>query len=509
MCLSRAPAPGGPIGSTSPNLGAHSMNRASQSEPTNAKTACRAYRGVVAALFFLVAANVSGHAQQGSSLGEIARQARTEKQAQPKTEANQAQQVADELSEDQNDGGAPGGFKTYNAGDYKIWVPAPYTVAHDDAGVVLSGPMAGSKRPIVLLGTALVDHFPSNDAFLQDTATQLTRLYTESAKCTKTSTANHGASQCGLAAATLLGQRVSGNAVFVRALGNIYPVFCVTATDSRAREILNNPHSNYHEKAWARESLAREDEDVRSVWQKCESVFQSIRFGERAASASKGADSNGQAAGVDPERARAGGSSAASGGPGSLADIARQLHESPGAEVKVPVQPVNAVPAESTIPDGFKAQAFNYCKNPTQCWDASVLVPADAQLVSSDCRQYVFEIKVHGTPFLLLAGSAGTGSCGRSADDAGQVRWKQLVDPESARGPGTSSTISSQQMKLDGKSAVVTKIKFRKGLDEWIAKRAEVDSNGGQLVVGCMALRDTFAEGDAICSGLIESLRLP
>lgn len=498
------------------------MNRASQLDPRNAKTICLAYRGVIAALFFLflVAVSVSGRAPQGSSLGDMARQARTEKQAQPKTETNQAQQVADQLSEDQNDGGAPGGFKTYNAGDYKIWVPAPYAVAHDDAGVVLSGPMAGSKRPIVLLGTAIVDHFPSNDVFLQDTATQLTRLYSESAKCSKTTTANHGASQCGLAAATLLGQRVSGNAVFVRALGNIYPVFCVTATDSRAREILNNPHSNYREKAWARESLAREDEDVRNVWQKCESVFQSIRFSERAASEPTRADSSKagtnaakpaeQTTGVDAGKAGVAGGAANTGGGASLADIARQLHESPGAEVNAPVQPpVNTAPAENAIPDGFKAQAFNYCKNPTQCWDASVLVPADAHLVSSDCKQYVFEIKVHGTPFLLLAGSAGTGSCGRGANDAGQVRWKQLVDPESARGPGTSSTISSQQMRLDGKSAIITKIKFRKGLDEWIAKRAEVDSNGGQLVVGCMALRDTFAEGDVICSGLIESLRLP
>src|SRR5271165_2490923 len=96
----------------------------------------------------------------GGSLADVARQVRAQKQSQPQSDTNKAQQVVDELMDDQSDTGAPGGFKTYNQGDYKVWVPAPYHVeGQDDAGVVLSGPMVGSKRPIVLVGTPVVAHW--------------------------------------------------------------------------------------------------------------------------------------------------------------------------------------------------------------------------------------------------------------------------------------------------------------------------------------------------------------
>jgi hypothetical protein len=500
------------------------MNWASESARTNPKNRCLECRWMIAALFLLGAANLPAKAQQGSSLADIARQARAQKPAQPTAEGNHAQAVADELSEDQNDVGAPGGFKSYNAGDYKLWVPAPYRVeGHDDAGVVIAGPMVGMKHSIVLVGTPIVAHFGDNDDAFHDTATQFVRLYAQSANCTKTTVDNHGAYQCSLAAANLLGQVVSGNAVFVRAAGYMYPVFCVAPTDSRSRDLINNKRVDSGTKAWARESLDREEDDVNKVLQKCDTVFQSIHVREgvrpqkETADSDRAAPSAGKpaaatAAPVDSRRPPAASGNTAA--PGPLAGVARQLHETPGggfesAVQSAPVQSADPAPG-STIPDGFKVQAFNYCKGRTQCWDASVLVPKDAQLVSSDCRQYVFEVKVQGAPFLLLLGPAGTENCeGRGANDSGQVRWKQLVDPESARAPGTSSTISSQQMKLDGKPAVIIHMRFKKGLADWIGKRAEVENNGAQLVVGCMAPKETFADGDTICSGLIGSLRVP
>lgn len=512
------------------------MNWESQSEPTDRKTSSLAcagvrrggYRWMAAAVFLMVAASLPVRAQQGS-LGDLARQARAQKQAQPTAESNSAQQIADQLSEEQNDVGAPGGFKTYNAGDYKLWVPAPYRVeGHDDAGVVLSGPSVGMKHPVVLVGTPIVAHFGDSDDAFRDTATQFVHLYAQSANCSKATVADHGAYQCSMAAANLLGEIVSGNAVFVRGANNVYPVFCVTPTDSRSREALNNKRVSSGAKVWARESLDREEDDVKKVLQKCDTVFQSIHIREAVAAQKETANSGkaganaAQPAGApvvagDTAKAAAGGAPAGNAGtPGSLADVARQLHQSPGG-APAPVQASATQPAESaepaagsTIPAGFKAQAFSYCKSATQCWDASVLVPADAKLVSSDCKQYVFEIKVHAAPFLLLAGAASSDICnGRSTNDPSQVQWKQLVDPESARAPGTSSTISAQQLKLDGQPAVITKMRFKKGFADWIARRVEVEANGAQLVVGCMAPKDTFADGDAICSGLIESLQLP
>ncbi len=437
-------------------------------------------------LVLMMAASLPVWAQQGGSLADTARQARTQKQAQAAPEDNRAQQVADELSEDQNDGGAPGGFKTYNADDYKLWVPAPFRVeGHDDAGAVLSGPMFGSKQPLVLVGTPIVSHFENSDDAFQTAATQFARVYADTATCTKITVSKYGAYQCTLAAANLLGKRVSGNAVFVQSAGYIYPIMCVTPTDSHARDILNDPHASSHEKVWAREALAHEVDDTRNVWHKCESVFQSIQIKKSVDAQSASADSKKPAVETAPSAAA-----------------------SATAVAQAQAPPTEAAP-QSTVPAGFKVQAFNYCKTRTQCWDASVLVPSDAQLVSSDCKQFIFEVKVQGSPFLLLAGPGGDTCGNRSASDPNRVRWNQLAAPETARAPGSSSTIGSLQATLDGKPAIITTIGFRKGLSDWMGKRAEVENNGAQLVVGCMAPREHFTDGDAICSSLIASLRLP
>ncbi|HME36658.1 MAG TPA: hypothetical protein VKF84_15595 [Candidatus Sulfotelmatobacter sp.] len=481
---------------------------------------------MIVALFLLVVPGLPARGQDGSSLADTARQARAQKQAQPKAEASQAQQIVDQLAEDQEDKDAPAGFKTYNAGAYKIWAPAPFTIdAHDVGGVVLTGPQVGSTRPVVLAGNPIVLHLENDDAFAE-AARQFARGYAESANCTKSTVVGRSAYQCSLAGARLLGHSVSGNAMLVRGASGVLPVLCVANTESRARDILNNPNASYKAKRYAREVMQREDQDVRTAWQKCDSVFQSIRVKEGSAAqkatltasdavmdSPKSAPSPDAALDSTKAAAPAAGAvpPADAEGPVSLADIARQLHQPPAARAATAPAPAATAAPQSTIPAGFKVQAFTYCKSHTQqCWNASVLVPVDAQLVSSDCKQYVFETKVKGASFLLLMGPAGTESCpGRNPSDGSTVRWKQLVDPERERDPGTSSTISAEQTKLDGKMAFITQMRFKKGAADWIAKRAEVENNDAQLVVGCMAPKDTFADGDAICSGLIASLRLP
>lgn len=478
------------------------MNRAEKSEDQNPRSFCFACAWTIVASFLLIVPAVTGQAQQATSLADMARQARAQRPGQSASNASHAQQVADELSDDQGDSGAPGGFKTFNAGDYRLWVPAPYKVeGHDDAGIVLSGPMIGMKHPILLVGTPIIAHFGNNDDAFHDTATQFVHLYAQSANCSKATVDSHAAYQCSMAAGNLLGQVVGGNAVFVRASGYMYPVFCLAPTDSGSRDYINK--ENAIAKQWARESLEREEEDVKKVLQKCDTVFQSIHIKEGVAANKETADSNKPGAStpkaesvraaVDPIQAPNG-------------NIASQTQPAPTGFVSAPIPP--AVAAESTIPAGFKVQAFNYCKSRTECWDASVLVPVDAQLVSSDCKQYVFELKVQGAPFLLLAGP-GAASCDAQTAPDSRVRWNQLVDPESKRAPGSYSTIGSQITKVDGHPATIITLGLRKGLASWMGKRAEVESNGAQVVVGCMAPRETFPDGDAICSGLIGSLRLP
>jgi len=449
------------------------------------------FSGIAAFVLALVAGS-SAQAQQGGSLADAARQVRAQKSSQTGTEASRAQAVADELSENDTDT-APAGFKTYNAAAYKLWAPAPYTVSSDAGGTVLSGPRVGSTMPLVLVGNSLVLRTGSEDAF-RDAATQFASGYEGSAKCSKSTLANHDAYQCNLAGAKLAGHSVAGTAMFIKETGSILPVFCVANSDSRNRDILNDPSSTSSEKIQAKRGLAEEEESVREVWKRCDSVFQSIQFTD---SATQPGNTQVAKTGADVPKS-----------PESLKPPAQAPVAASSAGAAGGTSP--AAPAESSVLAGFKVQPFTYCKSQRDCWNASIVVPADAKLVSSDCKQYVFEMKVQGLPFLLLAGPAGGEGCGnRSSSDPSQVRWDELAAPDSRRAPGTSSTISSQQTTLAGKPGFITQIGFRKGLTEWMGKRAELESNGVPLVVGCMAPREHFADGETICSGLIGSLQLP
>ncbi len=438
-------------------------------------------------------AYISANAQ---SLADAARQARTQKQGQAHSESH-AQQYADELAEDQNDNGAPGGFKTFNSGDYKIWVPAPYHIdGHDASGVVLAGPAINLKNPIVMLGTPIVAHFENDDAAFQDTVLKFAHVYADQASCTKATVANHSAYACGLGVAKLLGQRVTGSAVFVRSLGSIYPVFCVTQSDSGSRDYINTAPALANKK-WAEENLQKETENVKNVLQRCDTVFQSIRIPEGLSAQHSAADVSGNSASGKP---------AATLPPGLVQETHNDAKHSSSENAATAASPAS-LQNDSGVPPGLKVHPFNYCKRTLDCYNASVLVPAGARLVSSDCKQYVFETKVQGESFLLLAGSDGCSS--RNSNDANLVRWNQLVLPENQRAPGTASTVSSMSGTVDGRPAVITTMKFKNGLADWMGKRAEIESNGVQLVVGCMGPRDHFADADSVCSALIESLRLP
>jgi hypothetical protein len=354
-----------------------------------------------------------------------------------------------------------------------------------------------------MVGNPLVQHWGNNDDAFHDAAAQFVQIYAPNPKCTKATVAGHEAYECGLAGAKLLGTSVSGTAAFVRGGGHVYPVFCVAKTESAARDTLNNPRAGYDAKVYAKETVEREDRDVRAAWKKCDAVLQSISINP-----AMGQVSGSASAPVAPQAAPAANVARAGdpGAPASLAQVAQQLHQAPGAPVPA-VTPMPVPAVENPVPSGMKVHPFTYCKG-RDCFNASIYVPSEAQLVNSDCKQYAFEMKVAGAPFLLLAGSSD-GCAGRSANDPNQVRWNQLVLPETMRAPGTSSMVSSMGATLDGKPAVITTMKFKAGMADWMGRRAEVDTNGAQVVVGCMAPRDHFPDGDAICAALIQSLRLP
>lgn len=458
----------------------------------------RILNGSAVALLLVSAALTQ--AQQGS-LADAARQARAQKQAQPQVDNRHAQEIADQLSEEQNTVDAPGGFKLYQASDYRLLVPAPFnTTAHDDAGPVLLGPTVGFTHMMVLAGSPLLLPKDSNDLAFHDLALKFSQQYSRSTNCEKATLSDHDAYRCSLAGGLLAGKEVSGTGLFIRGPRTVAPVLCVALTGSASRDVLNNPNSSYLAKVDAKEVLATQEKDYRTVWDKCEIVLKSVEFKKNVGQALTEAS---------PASAPQSKAAPTAGSANSLADVAQRIHENPGQPVaSAQPAPVAPAPAAPSVPEGSKVHAFNYCKGARDCWNASVVVPADAKLVSSDCKQFVFETKVQGTTFLLLAGQSD--GCGaRAATDPNTVRWKQLVDPENLRAPGTSSTVSALVDKVDGKPAVITTMKFKRGLDFWMGKRAEVETNGLQVVVGCMAPRDQFPDAEPVCSALISSLRLP
>jgi len=438
------------------------------------------------AFVVIVAGSMIAHGQQGGSLADAARQARAQKQAQPEAQS-QAQQLADELSEKQSDTGAPAGFKTYDTGDYKIWVPEPYHVGgHDAAGVVLDAQTVGVRRPVVLLGTPLVVHFDDSDTAFHDEALKFSHVYSDEVSCMKATVANHRAYQCSMAMATLLGKRVTGSAVLVRSGQNVYPLFCGTSADSNARDLVNKGGINWETRHDAELRLATEHDEIQDLMKKCDTVFQSIVIPE------------------GPSVRKGGNQNVASGAPAIPPSVAAAAVKAPVAATPALQQSTDAVPAS------YKVHAFTYCKTQRDCFDASVLVPTGAKLLSSDCKQYIFEVKLQDQPYLLLAGTGNAEGCGkRSTADPSNVRWNELVAQESERAPGTSSTVSSLQSKVDGKNALITTMRFKSGLADWMGKRAEVETNGVSIVVGCMGPREHFPDNEQVCSALIDSLRLP
>jgi hypothetical protein len=218
---------------------------------------------------------------QQPSLADTARHLRAQKpQDQAQSDPSHAQDLVNEMEEEQDDAGnAPRGFKTYRADHYKLRVPSPFTVGHDDGGTVLTSTLTEGARSLVMVGNGVFFAKSNSDEAFADYAERYTRIYSRSTSCTKTKIDGHEAYQCGLSSAKLSGQVVSGNAVFVRGANSVFPVFCAAPTDSWARDYYNKS-KNAGQRWWVADTMEREDEKVRNTWQTCDLVVQSIHLKE-------------------------------------------------------------------------------------------------------------------------------------------------------------------------------------------------------------------------------------
>src|SRR5579864_1519192 len=109
---------------------------------------------------------------QSRPLGDVARQTRA--QADTNGQPSKAQQLVDEMQREQEEAAnAPTGFKSYDAGDYRLFVPFPYSLeGRENGGAVLLGSRLGVTNTEVMAGAPI--QIPANlsDSDLLNTVRQ-------------------------------------------------------------------------------------------------------------------------------------------------------------------------------------------------------------------------------------------------------------------------------------------------------------------------------------------------
>ncbi len=142
-------------------------------------------RGVLAALALVACLSVAVPAQEPeespSSLGDIARQSRSQHTA-PDTKSNKAQDLVDEMQAEQEaSDNAPLGYKNYDAGDYRLFVPFPYSLeGRDNGGAVLLGSKMGVTNSEVLAGAPLPLPSTLNDIGVANFMRRIAQQYSSS-----------------------------------------------------------------------------------------------------------------------------------------------------------------------------------------------------------------------------------------------------------------------------------------------------------------------------------------
>ena len=196
----------------------------------------------------------------------------------------------------------------------------------------------------------------------------------------------------------------------------------------------------------------------------------------------------------------------------SLADLARQTRQAPHMTAGASVDNAEE---KNSAPSGFQSFVVPYCQNPTHCAEATVVVPEKAEVVSRINGQHIFKATVDDEPVMLYAGPADVNAPYRSLTDPDYRRMRDLAN---ANGPSRekSDRISAQDMTIEGRTALLTRFRFQRDQKRWwIGERVLIEGRvlsgdkNAQFLLGCAAPEDHFADAEALCSTLVNSLRLP
>lgn len=475
-----------------------------------------------------IAALAQDAASPSDSLGDLARQTRAQHANAADATPSKAQGLVDEMQAEQEaSDNAPVGFKNYDAGDYRLFVPYPYSLegrenggpnngGRDAGGAVLLGSRLGLSNTEVMTGAPIPVAAGLSDNDLLNTVRQLASLHGAQASCYVTKQVPHKVFSCTWQnSPNLLGHQVWGSMEFILATNRLIPVMCVTPDDVHQLCVIYDTHGHNtcsdrerqlygwdHRKAQAAADAQYRDE--RTTAQMCEQViYPSIQLKEDIV-VHPVTIAEGKA--LKPASAVAQDTSVVAGQQGaSLADLARQTRQAPHGQAQATLDNAEG----NMAPPGFQSFAMQYCQNPQQCADVSVVIPEKAEIVSSTNGQYIFKAKLNGDAVMLFAGPADVNSPYRSMTHPDYIRLRDLAN-SNGWSREKADSVSTQELTIEGKPALMTRFRYQRDQKVWwIGERALIEMRGGQFLVGCTAPEDRFADAEALCTTLVNSLRLP
>src|SRR5579863_7837815 len=459
-------------------------------------------------------------------LAELARQSRAQHAA-AEGQPNKAQELVDEMQQQQEQQQvAPTGFKSYDAGDYRLFVPFPYDLeGRDNTGAVLIGSRLGLTNTEVMAGSPVPIRPNLNDNELLSAANQLASSHGQPASCSQTKLGERKAFRCGWQnSPSLLGRQVWGSIEIVATSNSLIPVMCVSPDDVHQPCVVYDTlgHNSCNDRnAWkTRAAIEASYRDERTTTQICDQIiYPSITLKEdivvHPAVIGQQKPANGTTGTVPQDN-----SVAAYGvQTGSLAELARQSRQASHGQPLAKLSNAEG----GVAPAGFQSFSLQYCQYPQHCSTASIVIPEKSEIVSNANSQYIFKTVLNGYPVMLYAGPVDVNEPYRSMTNADYIRIRDLAG-SSGWSREKADAVSTQELSIDGRPALMTRFRYQR--DEknwWIGERAQIQvqpgqvpnwqiQNGqiqtGQFLIGCTAPEQRFADAEVLCTTLVNSLRL-
>ena len=138
-----------------------------------------------------------------------------------------------------------------------------------------------------------------------------------------------------------------------------------------------------------------------------------------------------------------------------------------------------------------------------------MVIPEKAELVSQTNGQHIFKTQLNASPVMLYAGPADVNAPYRSLTDHDYIRMRDLANPNGWSHEKTDG-VSTQELTIEGRQALMTRFRYQRDADTWwVGERTLIEDGDMGFMVGCTSPEQHFADAEALCTTLLNSLRLP